>query len=65
MPRQVKSDPRLARLRRDTALARDELRMPTEARQTSQGVTSFAIKVGDPKTREMIDNFLARRGRQQ
>lgn len=61
MTRQIKSDPRLARARRDGALARVELRGQSEARVSPSGPTSFAIKVGDPKTREMIDAFLANR----
>lgn len=61
MTRQVKSDHRLARMRRDKALSRNELRAGTEARISPAGVTSAAIKAEDPETRRMIDEFMARR----
>lgn len=57
-----KHDARVAKSRRNSALERAELRGPSTPRVFPQGATSFAIKVGDPKTREMIDNFLAMRG---
>lgn len=62
MPRQVKSDPRLARERRDRALARGELRGPTQERVPSPSPVSFAQKAEDPATRAMIDAFLEKRG---
>jgi hypothetical protein len=61
MPRATKADPRLARLRRDTALLRAELRGPSEARVSPAGLTSFPIKAEDPETKRMVEEFLARR----
>jgi hypothetical protein len=64
MGRQTKSDPRLARLRRETALDRAELRGPSTPRQAPAGVTSFPVKVPDTETKRMVEEFLARRGGQ-
>jgi hypothetical protein len=54
------SDPRKARHRRETALARAELRGPSEPRVQSGGVTSFPVKAEDPVIRALIDSFRAR-----
>jgi hypothetical protein len=61
MPKRTHADPRQARQRRDAALARGELRIATDARVPSAGVTSRAVKRGDPAVRAAIDEFLARR----
>lgn len=54
-------DDKQARYRREKALARAELREPTQPR-VSVGVTSAPIKIEDPAVRSMVDDFLARRG---
>ena len=53
---------RMARAKRDKALARGEIRGPTEPRTAAAGPTSFAVKVDDPENRRLIDEALARRG---
>lgn len=62
MPRYFKTDPRQARLRRETALARAELRGDSQPRKPAAGVTSFAVKVDDPADRQRISEFLEQRG---
>lgn len=52
---------RTSRANRANALARNELRGPSEPRQAAQGVVSLAIKVVDPADRRLIDEELARR----
>jgi hypothetical protein len=54
-----KQQSRQSRARRDSALSRPELRVPTEPRQSPAGVTSFPVKVVDDETRRMIDAALA------
>lgn len=54
---------RAARARRDGAIAREELRGPSQPRVAPSGVTSAPIKTEDAATRAMIDAALeARRG---
>lgn len=65
MPHPLKTDPRIARLRRDRAIGRNELRIPTSPREASAGVTSAAIKTVDPATRAAIDAYLAKHGATQ
>ncbi len=48
-----------ATARREGALARNELRGPSEPRQSAAGPTSHAVKSVDPSTRDAIDRFLA------
>lgn len=54
---------RARRSRRDEALARPDLRAPSDgfARAPSAGATSPMRKVVDPATRAAIEEFLARR----
>jgi hypothetical protein len=52
---------RYMKAKRQTALDRVELRRPSESRAPSAGVTSKAVKVVDPDTRRMVDEFLSRR----
>lgn len=61
MPRATKTDPRIARVRRDIALERAEVRGLSQQRVPSAGITSFAVKAQDPETRRLVDEFLARR----
>lgn len=61
MPKRTHTDPRHARQRCQSALARGELRATTTPRQPSAGVTSFAIKATDPVTKAMVEEFLARK----
>jgi hypothetical protein len=61
MPHPRKTDPRIARVRRDIALARAEIRGPSEPRVSPVGLTSFPIKVEDPETKRMVAEFIARR----
>jgi hypothetical protein len=60
MPRATKADPRLARLRRDTALQRAELRGPSEARVSPKGATSFPIKIG-ALPQDVVDEWFAKK----
>jgi hypothetical protein len=63
MPRPLrKADPRVARLRRETALARAELRGPSTPRVAPAGLTSFPMKQRDPAVDQMVADFLAKRG---
>jgi hypothetical protein len=62
VPRPMKSDPRQARHRREQALARNELRLPTQPRESAAGVTSFAVKRQDPVDADAISRFLEQRG---
>jgi hypothetical protein len=52
----------MAKYRRERALDRSEMGQPTSPRTSAAGVTSLAVKIVDPATRSMIDDFLARRG---
>jgi hypothetical protein len=63
MPHALRTDPKVARQRREKALIRGEFRTPTSPRVSSAGLTSFAIKAEDPETRRMIDEYIANRGR--
>lgn len=65
MPRDLKSHEhkKMARVRRDKALNRIELREPTTPRVSAAGPTSMAIKAEDPATRRMIDEAVAKRAR--
>jgi hypothetical protein len=49
-----------AKLRRDVALARNDFRYPSAAREPPAGVTSMPVKAVDAATRKMIDAALAR-----
>ncbi len=61
MVKRAHTDPRQARQRRESALARGELRISTDERVPSAGITSMAVKRDDPAIRAAIDAFLARR----
>ena len=60
MPRAIHRNLKQAKLRRSDALRRGELVIETAPRVFPAGPTSSAIKVEDPATRRMIDEFLAR-----
>lgn len=51
---------KLARGRRAFALARNEFRVASTERESAAGVTSFAVKTEDRKTRALIDAALER-----
>jgi hypothetical protein len=61
MTRHLKADERIkrAKARREGALARAELREPSEPRAAPQGATSFPVKVRDPGIDAAIQAFLA------
>lgn len=61
MPAPNKMSVKGARARRENAILRGELRLPSSERVASGGVTSMAVKAEDPAVRNMIDDFLARR----
>lgn len=64
MPRDYKERERLlkTKARRQHALARQELRGPSEPRTAPTGTTSFPIKLTDPETQRLINEALAKRG---
>jgi hypothetical protein len=64
MPRNHRANEivKIARAKRQSALERNELRQPSEARVSAAGVTSFSIKDADPELSRMIADFLAKRG---
>lgn len=51
-----------AKARRAHALERRELGQPTTPRISPAGPTSMSIKIQDPATVAMVENFLASRG---
>lgn len=51
-----------AKARRETALARVELREPSSPRSTADGATSFPIKARDPDVAAAVAAFLAKKG---
>lgn len=57
----TKPDMRARKERRERALARGELRVLSECRESSAGPTSFAVKVTDPHLRALIDEAVANR----
>ena len=58
----IRDDGKRAKLRRDSALRRPELRGGThEPRIAAAGPTSLAVKVIRPEIRAMIDEALARK----
>lgn len=61
MPRDLRAreNQKRSKARREGALARNELRGPSDPRQSAAGPTSHAVKAVDPSTREAIDRFLA------
>lgn len=63
MPRDIRAtqNTKIAKARRQAALARPEVLQPTTPRVAAAGVTSMAIKAEDPATRRMIDEAIARR----
>ncbi len=63
MPRDLRAseNQKRAKARRIGALARNELRAPSEPRESSAGPTSFPVKKTDMATRAAIDAFLSRR----
>lgn len=65
MSQQTRVNIKAAKARRNLALARGELRTETTPRIFPTGVTSMAIKAEDPAHRQMVDDFLARRGSAQ
>lgn len=60
-PRNAERNRKMAMGRRSSALARNELRQPSERRTVPAGVTSFAMKDVDLETQRMVAEFLARR----
>ena len=65
MPRDYrpKEAEKKAKARRHFALARLELRGPSEPRTAPTGATSFPVKAMDPETQRLIDEALKRKGR--
>lgn len=63
MPRDYRANEneRRAKARRDSAMARNELRQPSSPRTSAAGPTSMAIKETDPATTSMIAAFLAKK----
>jgi len=61
MPRDMRASEiaKLSKLNRIRALARNELRGPSEPRVSAAGATSFPMKARDPKESAMIEAFLA------
>lgn len=53
---------RRGRAKREAALARPELRDPTEARVSAAGPVSMGVKPIDPNHDRMVAEFLAARG---
>lgn len=52
---------RRAKAKREAALARPEIMLSTEGRQSAAGPVSFPVKVDDPENRRLIEEALARR----
>lgn len=50
-----------AKLKRSLALARSELRQPTEPRVSASSPTSFPVKAVDPDVTRMVEDFMRRR----
>lgn len=66
MGNKKKPDPRQARIRREIALARGELRGPTVPRRVSAGLTSMAIKEQDPfGIADQVERILVERQQQR
>lgn len=63
MPRNMKrhESHKRAKNLRAYALARNELRLPSEARQSAAGATSAPVKAVDRETADMVEAFLRRR----
>lgn len=63
MTRALKSrtNEKMFKARRDSAMGRPELRIPSEPRAPTAGPTSFPVKADDPAVRQMIDEAMARR----
>lgn len=63
MPRNMnrKESLRNAKAKRDAALERVEIGLPTAPRESAGGVTSMATKIEDPEIRRLIDEALARK----
>ena len=53
---------KIARVRRDAALARPEMLQPSAPRVPAAGITSMAVKVQDPEIRKMIDDAMKKLG---
>lgn len=64
MPRDYRARERelKTKARREFAMARQELRGPSEPRTAPAGATSFPIKLTDPETERLINEALAKRG---
>lgn len=56
-----KTDFRTIRARRDGAMARPELRLESEKRESPAGATSFPVKASDPETERLVREFMERR----
>lgn len=63
MPRDLRAtnNMKMAKAKRERAMMRPEMLLPSAPRVAAAGVTSMAVKVEDPETRRMIDEALARR----
>lgn len=57
-----KTDFRTLRARRDSAMARPELRLQPSPREAPAGATSYPIKARDADTDALIAAYLARKG---
>lgn len=64
MPRNIthRENKMRATAKRDSALARNEFRYPSEPRKAAASATSFPVKAVDPTARALIDEFLAKNG---
>ena len=60
MDRRSKVD-KAARARRDYALGRPELRLPSVPRVAAAGATSAALKAADPEAARLVAEFEARK----
>jgi hypothetical protein len=60
-----KTDFRTLRARRDSAMARPELRAESERREAPAGATSFPIKVASAEDSRLVADFLARKGQKR
>jgi len=65
MPRDIRAtqNTKIAKARRQAALARPEILQPSAPRVSAAGITSMAVKAEDPETRRLIDEALAKRER--
>ncbi len=62
MPRDFRAyeNAKMAKAKRQAALARPEMLLPSTPRVSAAGATSFAVKAADPELHRMIEDFKAK-----